>query len=159
MPVESKLADMFRPRLILIAMAALAFVASGLAQDDEISIDSKVSPEQIKEWLQGSDSHHVAWGAYFASKSDDFLNDDLYFMIMSRRLALWAAPANVPYDHYLYASSRLAISEILDALIERNQSVPASSLTPFMSEFPTETSILAARLPVAEATPFFESWY
>jgi hypothetical protein len=76
---------MFRSRLILIAIAALASVASGLAQDAEISIDSRVSPEQIKEWLQASDSHLVAWGA---RKSDDGVDSDLYYMIMSRRLAI-----------------------------------------------------------------------
>jgi len=59
---------MFRSRLILIAITALAFVPSGLAQDSEISIDSKVSPEQIKQWLQGNDPTRVAWGAYFATK-------------------------------------------------------------------------------------------
>jgi hypothetical protein len=75
---------MFRSRLILMAIAA----PSGLAQDAEISIDSKVGPEQIKEWLQASDSHLVAWGAYFARKSDDGLDSDLYYMIMSRRLAI-----------------------------------------------------------------------
>src|SRR5260370_41945755 len=128
MPVESKLADMFRSRLILIAITALASVPSGLAQDGEISIDSKVSPEQIKEWLQSSDSRRVTWGAYFGGKSDDGVNDDLYFMIMSRRLALWIAPPNSDQSSRIF--SRLAISEILDALIERNQSVPASSLTP-----------------------------
>lgn len=87
------------------------------------------------------------------------VNDDLYFMIMSRRLALRVAP---PVNQNSDGSSpiaREAISEILDALIERNQSVPASSLTPVMSEFPIETLIPAARLRDREAAPFFESWY
>jgi hypothetical protein len=163
MPVESKLAGMFRSRLILIAIAALASVASGLAQDDGISIDSKVSPEQIKQRLQSSDSRQVAWGAYFASKSDDALNDDLYLEIMSRRLALWIAPPHPPHvNQNSEESSRIsrqAISVILDALIERNQSVPASSLIPITSDFPMESLILAARLPADQATPFLDNWY
>jgi hypothetical protein len=60
---------MFRSHVILIAMVALASVASGLAQTREISIDSKVSPEQIKEWLQSSYPIQVAWGAYSQAKA------------------------------------------------------------------------------------------
>jgi hypothetical protein len=47
---------MFRSHLILIAMVAMASVPAGLAQDGEISINSKVGPEQIKERLESSDS-------------------------------------------------------------------------------------------------------
>jgi hypothetical protein len=147
-PAESKLADMFRPHLILIVLAALASIASGLAQDGEISIDSKVSPEQIKQWLQSSDSFKVSWGAYFASKSDDVINNDLYLEIMSRRLALWIAPPNPAQVHPNPDGSlplpAQAISQILNALIEKNQSVPASSLIPIMSTFPVKSLILAA---------------
>jgi hypothetical protein len=128
-----------------------------------ISIDSKVSPEQIKEWLQSSDSLRIAWGAYFASKSDDALNDDLYLEIMSRRLALWIPPPYPPrVNQNSEESSRIArqaISVILDGLIEKNQNVPASSLIPIRSDYPIQSLILAARLPVEQATPFLDDWY
>jgi hypothetical protein len=110
---------MFRPRLILIAMAALASVASGLAQDDEISIDSRVSPEQIKQWLHGNDPARVAWGAYFATKNDDGINDDLYLEIISGRLAHRVPPPVNQDSGESFHISRQAISVILDALIER----------------------------------------
>ena len=159
----SKLADMFRPHLISIAMLVLASVTSGVAQDGEISIDSKASAVQVKEWLQSSDSRKVAWGAYFASKSDDVINNDLYLEIMSKRLALWIAPPNPaqvsPNSDGSFPLSAQAISQILNALIEKNQSVPASSLIPIMSTFPVKSLILAARLSENEATPFLQSWY
>jgi hypothetical protein len=82
MPARSKLAGSFRSHLILIAMVAMASVPAGLAQDGEISINSKVGPEQIKEWLESSDSRLTAWGAYFASTSDNANNDDAYVTIM-----------------------------------------------------------------------------
>jgi hypothetical protein len=150
---------MFLSRLILVAMAALASGASSLAQDGELSIDSKVSPEQIKQWLQGNDPARLAWGAYFATRSDDVLNNDLYLEILSDRLAHWVPPSVNQDSGESFRISRQAISVILDALIERNKKVPASSLTPIMSDFPIQSLILAARLPVEQATPFLDNWY
>jgi hypothetical protein len=152
-PAGSKLAGMFRSHLILIAMVAIASVATGIAQDGEISIHSKVNPNQIKEWLEGSDSRLTAWGAYFASTSDDANNDDAYVTIMARRMARWNPSRMEPS----YAGS--AMSEILYALIEKNERVPVVSLTSIMSAFPTETLILAARLPAEDAAPFLQDWY
>jgi hypothetical protein len=150
---------MLRSHLILITIAALACAGSGLAQDGEISIDSRVSPEQIKQWLQGNDPARVAWGAYFATKSDDGVNDDLYLEIISDRLAHWVPPPINQDSGESFRISRQAISVILDGLIERNKKVPAASLTPIMSDFPIQSLILAARLPVNQATPFLENWY
>jgi hypothetical protein len=154
---------MFRSRLILIAMVALAAVANGLAQDGEISINSNVSSDQIKVWLESSDSRLVAWGAYFASKSNNVVNDDVYVTIMARTLARRVVPPDGAHvDQNSYESlqiSRRAISEILYALIEKDTTVPAVSLTPIMSDFPTETLILAARLPEEDAAPFLQDWH
>ena len=154
---------MFRSRLILIAMVSLAAVANGLAQDGEISINSNVSSDQIKVWLESGDSRLVAWGAYFASKSNYVVNDDVYVTIMARTLARRVVPPDGAHvDQNSYESlqiSRRAISEILYALIEKDTTVPAVSLTPIMSDFPTETLILAARLPVEDAAPFLQDWY
>ena len=152
-PVGSNLAGMFISRLILIAMVAMASVPTGIAQDGEISINSKVNPNQIKEWLEGSDSRLTAWGAYFASTSDDANNDDAYVTLMARRMARWNPSRLEP----IYAGRTM--SEILYALIEKNERVPVVSLTPIMSAFPTETLILAARLPVEDAAPFLQDWY
>jgi len=53
----------------------------------------KGQPEQGQGVLQSSDSHKVAWGAYFAAKATCH-QYDLVPEIMSRRLALWIAPPN-----------------------------------------------------------------
>jgi hypothetical protein len=144
---------MRKRHLTLLSIAVLALAATGIAQDGEITITSKVSPNQIKAWLEGDDSRLTAWGAYFASKSDDANNDDAYVTIMARRMARWNPSRMEPS----YAGS--AMSEILYALIEKNERVPVVSLTPIMSAFPTETLILAARLPVEDAAPFLQDWY
>jgi hypothetical protein len=51
------------------------------------------------------------------------------------------------------------MSEILYSLIEKNERVPVGSLTPIVSDYPTQTLILAARLPAEDATPFLQNWY
>ncbi len=144
---------MRKPHLILLSITILALVATGIAQDDQITVNSNVSANQIKAWLEGSDSRLAAWGAYFASKTDDANNFDAYVTIMARRMARW----NPSRMETRYA--RLAMSEILDALVEKNERVPVASLTSIMSAFPTETLILAARLPVEDAAPFLQDWY
>ncbi len=104
----------------------------------------------------------LAWsrGApYFASKSDDAVNGEVYVTIMARTLARRVVPPDGVHVDQNSDYSRQAIAEILCALIEKDTTVPAVSLTPIMSEFPAETLILAARLPVEEATPFLEDWY
>jgi hypothetical protein len=138
---------------MLLSITMLALAATGMAQNDQITVNSNVSPNQIKEWLEGSDSRLTAWGAYFASTSDDANNDDAYVTIMARRMARWNPSRMEPS----YAGS--AMSEILYALIEKNERVPVVSLTSIMSAFPTETLILAARLPVEDAAPFLQDWY
>jgi ABC-type uncharacterized transport system substrate-binding protein len=80
---------MGKPHLMLLSITMLALAATGMAQNDQITVNSNVSPNQIKEWLEGSDSRLTAWGAYFASKSDDANNDDAYVTIMARRMARW----------------------------------------------------------------------
>ena len=144
---------MGKPHLMLLWITMLALAANGMAQNDQITADSNVRPNQIKAWLEGSDSRLTAWGAYFVSKSDDANNDDAYVTIMERRMARWNPSRMEPS----YAGS--AMSEILYALIEKNERVPVVSLTPIKSAFPTETLILAARLPVEEAAPFLQDWY
>jgi hypothetical protein len=138
---------------MLLSIAMLALAASGIAQDSEITVNSNVSPNQIKAWLEGSDSRLAAWGAYFASVRDDASNDDAYITIMARRMARWS-PSRMEAGYPGWA-----MSEILGALIEKNERVPVASLAPIMFAFPTETLILAARLPAEDAAPFLQDWY
>jgi hypothetical protein len=81
-----------------LSMAMLALAATGIAQNREITADSNVGPNQIKAWLQGNDSRLIAWGAYFASKSED-VNEDAYVIIMIGRMARWIpSPITVKYS-------------------------------------------------------------
>jgi hypothetical protein len=146
-----------------LIMATLLLSAHGIAQEENISVDSSVTPEQIKEWLQSNDSRLVAWGAYFSSKSDDPINADVYTTIMARRLAQWIPPANhrditVP-DDQPFRISEAAIEAILDALIVKKQTVPSISIAPIVLRFPTEALILASRLPGEDRPLFLEQWW
>src|ERR1700750_496897 len=127
---------MGKPHLMPLSITMLALAATGMAQNDQITVNSSVSPNQIKAWLEGSDSRLTAWGAYFASKSDDANNDDAYVTIMARRMARWNPSRMEPS----YAGS--AMSEILYALIEKNERVPVVSLTPITLEFPADSFLL-----------------
>lgn len=154
---------MGKPHPMLLSIAMLAFAASGIAQDSDIAVNSNVSPNQIKAWLEGNDPRLIAWGAYFASESDDANYDAAYVTIMAARMARWVPPpigGNYVGDaESSFRISPLAMSEILYALIEKNERVPVLSLSPIMSAFPTETLILAARLPMEDAAPFLQDWY
>ena len=144
---------MRKPGLMLLCIAMLALTATGIAQDDQITVSSSVSPNQIKAWLEGSDSRLTAWGAYFASRSEDANNDDAYVTIMARRMARWNPPGMAT------SPAGWSMSEILYALIEKNERVPLVSLTPIRSDFPIQALILATRLSPEDAALLLQPWY
>jgi hypothetical protein len=150
--------------LTLTAMLLIGSSAPGLAQVQSITVDSEPTPEQIKAWLGSSESLEVAWGAWFAGKTaDGDMNDDAYVTIMARRMARWIPEPiegnRFQDSHDPIRITRSAMSEILYALIEKNESVPALSLEPIARKFPTEALILAARLHDQERTQFLGWWY
>jgi hypothetical protein len=55
--------------------------------------------------------------------------------------------------------ARLGMSEVLDALIERNQEATPKGILAIESSFPNEAIILASKLPADRATPLLMSWY
>lgn len=75
-------------RPICVAVAILAFAGACVAQQN-ISLDPNASPEQIKALLQSSDSRLVAWGAWFASRSNNRVDEDAYATLMGQRMARW----------------------------------------------------------------------
>jgi hypothetical protein len=160
---QKEVAVMLRNRVISVVTALLALSASSFAQPSGISVDSSVSPEQIRDWLESGNSRLVAWGAYFASRSDDPANDDVYDTIMARRMSWWVAPSRnnhgVADEDKSFQVSREGMAAILDALIEKQVTVPALSVTPIITEFPAEALILASHLPPEEAAPLLEDWW
>jgi hypothetical protein len=102
----------------------------------------------------------IAWGAYFASKNEDSMNEQAYATLMVNRMARWVPPATDVLDSDdPVRISRFAMSEILYALIEKDEQVPVLSLEPMVGEFPVEALILAARLPSEQVNPFLQKWY
>lgn len=150
---ELLLVPVYRSGALLPVMILMAANVAAASPDREYTRGSVVSPDEIKELLESGDSRQAAWGAWFASQGGGSPEEDEYVTIMARRLAEWNSPGQ------LGALDRDAISEILYALIERSQSVPVVSLQAVMQGFPTETMILAARLPVEDRKKFLQKWY
>jgi|GEM_PF-3646638 len=148
---------------ILVTALVFASAPNGYTQDDGEKPRRLPSPDQIKEWLESSDSAKAMWGAWYASQSEDTVGNDVYVTIMSQRLARWRPahlkPNSNREDEGFIHLDEAAISEILFALIEKNESVPVLSLTPIATKFPNEAPILTLRLPEAESVPLLESWY
>jgi hypothetical protein len=56
-------------------------------------------------------------------------------------------------------AERAAMSALLDALIQRDITVPEDTIGYLKSSFPAQAAILASRLPIATATPLLMRWY
>jgi hypothetical protein len=139
-----------------ICVTALLLSAAALiapAQDNAIGVDTKASSTQIRSWLASDDPRLVAWGAYFAGKNQDATA----LPSMIEFVDAWKPPESATDAE---ANLRKpAMTEVLDALIQENAQVPAESLAGIANEFPEQAAILAARLPIADATPLLQTWY
>jgi hypothetical protein len=139
--------------MILAASAFLALAWPGTAQNGEITTRTKPSSTQIRSWLASDDPRLVAWGAYFARETAD----DSAIVPMQQLVEQWKAPENASEPEAQAQSD--AMAEVLDAIIQRNKSVSSEGLEAIAELFPTQAEILAARLPIDEATPLLEKWY
>jgi hypothetical protein len=141
---------MLKLRSALLAGMICAWALSGVAQDEEPNYNTQQNADLIENWLHGSDPRLVAFGARFASESDD----EGEITAMLQLVANWNAPQRYPdADHVL------AMSEILHALIARKIVVPAEDVSAVATYFPNQAVILASRLPLDEATPLLQRWY
>jgi hypothetical protein len=133
---------------LMAVVVGCALTGAALAQQDEITVDSKPTDAEIRGWLMREDAQLVAWGAYFARER----TDDGAVTLLLRQVDRWQ-PDGATQDRHD------AMSAVLDALIERREVVSPERIGVLAGDFPVQAVILASRLPIAEATPLLLGWY
>jgi hypothetical protein len=143
---------MARLPLTLLALSICGCAVAGFAQDQEPNYNTGDNALLIKNWLHSDDPRLVAFGARFASESDDEGEITALLGMVERWNPAQRSP--VPDEDHL-----LAMSEVLHALIQRKAEVPPAALSTVALYFPDQAAILASRLPLEDATPLLEGWY
>jgi hypothetical protein len=115
---------------------------------------AQATPANIQSWLESKDPRMIAWGAYFARENSD-------------DAALAVAAGVVKESLYqggpdLLSPSRPqqdAMSQILDALIQKRVLLSAELLGYLAPSYPVQSIILLSMLPPAEQTERLLQWY
>lgn len=128
------------------------FAASRACAQNDITVDSRPTSQDIVSWLGSGDPRLIAWGAHFAQET----GDDSATPQMVKLLEEWR-PGESGSDSAAWA--RLGISYVLDALIVRNRQVTTQAVLAINTAFPTEALILISKLPPSEATPLLLNRY
>ena len=136
-------------KVCMISACVVLVVSTAYGQPNDISIDSKPTPDQILAWLSSGEPRLIAWGAYFAAKTGDDSATPAMVRILEE-----SRPGKPASDW-----SRLGIFYVLDALIVRNQRFTPRALTALTPDFPAEALSLNSTLPSAEATPLLLDRY
>lgn len=142
-----------RLRSILFALVAISTTAIvHTQQSSDITVATIPSTEQVRAWLRSGDPRLIAWGAYFASKNHDPKAASIMLDLAERSAARLPNPVPGTYNGD-------AMSEILYALIQRNEIVPPKLLAAIATSYPDQAVILVSRLPIANSTSLLEKWY
>jgi hypothetical protein len=115
---------------------------------------AQASSANIQAWLESKDPRLIAWGAYFARENDDTAALDLAAQLIKKSLDQGGPDllsGSGPQND--------ALSEILDALIQRQIPLSADLLEYVSRSHPVQTIILLSRLTPAEQTADLEQWY
>jgi hypothetical protein len=140
-------------RFLGAALAVCAAASTAFAQDGAITVNTKATSTAIRSWLVSDDPRLVAWGAYFAGENQD--RTALAPMIAF--VDAWQPPkGDSDKDGN---QNKMAMTEVLDALIQLKAQVSPEGVAEVAKAFPEQASILAARLPLDEAAPLLECWY
>jgi hypothetical protein len=144
---------MFEFRSLLVGFILCVTAVAGSTQQEDITVDTKTTDKDIQKWLKSNDPRLVAWGAYYARQNAD----DAAIAPMIQLVENWIPPKQ---DQGTLERPRIdAMSEVLDALIVRKETVFPEGLSAIAPTFPRQAAILASRLPNAEATPLLLTWY
>jgi hypothetical protein len=120
----------------------------------EESMKAQANSVNIQAWLESKDPRLIAWGAYFARENNDPAALQLAAQLVKRSLEQGGpdllSPGGPQYD---------ALSEVLDALIQRRVLLSADMLGYVSRSHPVQTIILLSMLPSAEQTGNLMQWY
>jgi hypothetical protein len=118
------------------------------------SMKMQASSVNIQAWLKSKDPRLVAWGAYFARENNDTAALDLAAQLVKASLTQGGPDLLSPDWPHVEA-----LSEVLDALIQRRVLLSADLLGYVSRSHPVQTIILLSILPPAEQTGNLMQWY
>ncbi|NUQ28042.1 MAG: hypothetical protein HOQ35_05955 [Acidobacteriaceae bacterium] len=111
----------------------------------------------LQQWLASGDPRLIAWAAYFAEKTQDHPSMDTMERMVREQLV--SPSPGQPYSMYGYDPSRLAISAMLDALIQGGRPVSPGTIRAIEEDFPTHAALLAHQLPLEESRELLRGWF
>lgn len=118
------------------------------------SMKMQANSVNIQAWLKSKDPRLIAWGAYFARDNNDTAALDLAAQLVKASLTQGGPDLLSPDGPHVEA-----LSEILDALIQRRVLLSANLLGYVSRSHPIQTIILLSLLPPAEQTGNLMQWY
>ena len=142
-------------------VAALAVVVFAHGQgtnpkliSSEQAMRAQANPHSVKSWLESKDPRLIAWGAYFARE-----NDEQPGLTIAAHLLQQSLESDGPG---LFSSGRPqqnALSEVLDALIQRRVLLSAEMIGYVSLSHPVQAIILLSMLPAGEQTDNLIQWH
>ncbi|MGD0941748.1 MAG: hypothetical protein ABR905_18790 [Terracidiphilus sp.] len=134
--------------LLLVAVAGAI-----PAQEPLITPEMPVDDNTLHQWLHSSDPRLIAWAADFARRK----HDAKIVAEMPALLEHWTMPPLDGGDESQRAERRAA-QAVLDTLIRENAVPPIPAIEAVAPIFPTQASILIARLPLSESRVTLGDW-
>ncbi len=134
--------------LRFLVLGIVVCVRPSHAQGAEIAVNDHPTHDRIASWLTSGDPRLIAWGAHFAREQ----NDAAALGLVLEQVEQGTPPEkeDTPESYALFA--------LLDALIERDVSVPPDVIAKIAPTASVQAAILASRHPVAEVTPLLLTW-
>lgn len=139
-------------RLWLVSLLSFVLTSALDAQEPRITRDTPVDHNILHSWLHSDDPRLIAWAADFAGTT----HDTEIIAGMPALLEHGIVPSL--YSDKAQTEKRMAIIAILDTLIRENAKVPISTIKVIADSFPTQATILIARLPLSESVQTLSAW-
>lgn len=133
-------------RLWSMLLLFLTMTSAVRAQQPLITSKTPVDFGILHQWLHSGDPRLIAWAADFARRT----HDAKIVAEMPALLEHWAAPQAIG-DGDWQAAQRLAVTAVLDTLIQENVQVPIPGIAAVAELFPAQAAILIGRLPLSES--------
>ena len=136
----------FSPLLLLAISGVLP------AQEPLITPETPVDHGVLHQWLHSGDPRQIAWAADFARKT----HDTQIISEMPPLIEHWATERDLGGNSQ--AMQKLAITAMLDTLIQENAKAQIPLIDGIAEFFPAQAAILTARLPLSESRETLEDW-
>ena len=120
----------------------------------EEAMKAQANSANIQAWLKSKDPRLIAWGAHFARENNDTDALALAAQLVKESLTQGGPDLLSPDDPHVNA-----LSEVLDALIQRRVLLSAELLGYVSRSHPVQTIILLSMLPSAEQTENLMQWF